>query len=137
MQAIEELHVKSPLRIAKFSKAEVRELSWELGLKTFDKPSFACLASRFVYGEEITPEKLRMVAESENLLRDLGFRQFRVRLHGNASKIARIEILQEDFAKILQDKTREKIFAELKSFGFDYVTLDLQGYRTGSMNEVL
>ena len=137
LQAIEELHVKSPLRIAKFSKAEVRELSLELGLKTFDKPSFACLASRFVYGEEITPEKLLMVAESENLLRDLGFRQFRVRLHGNASKIARIEILPEDFAKILQDKTREKIFAELKSFGFDYVTLDLQGYRTGSMNEVL
>ena len=90
------------------------------------------MASRFVYGEEITREKLKMVGTAEELLMNLGFKQFRVRIHG---KIARIEILPEDFEKILQEKTREKIYDELKKLGFSYVTLDLKGYRTGSMNE--
>ena len=132
LQAIKELEIKSPLRVAELNKNEIRELSQNLGLKTWDKPSFACLASRFVYGEEITKEKLKMVGTSEELLRNLGFKQFRVRIHG---KIARIEILPEDFEKILQEQTREKIYMELKKLGFSYVTLDIKGYRTGSMNE--
>ncbi len=134
LQAIEELGIKSPLRAVGLSKAEVRELSWELGLKTWDKPSFACLASRFVYGERITPEKLNMVGNAEDLLIALGFKQVRVRIHGD---IARIEILPEDFARIIQDDTRTKIYDTLKDLGFSYVTLDLKGYRTGSMNETL
>ena len=134
LQAIEELGIKSPLRAAGLSKAEVRELSWELGLKTWDKPSFACLASRFVYGERITPEKLNMVGKAEDLLISLGFKQVRVRIHGD---IARIEVLPEDFARIIQDDTRTKIYDTLKNLGFSYVTLDLKGYRTGSMNETL
>ena len=132
LQAIKELEIKSPLRVAELTKKEIRELSKNLGLKTWDKPSFACLASRFVYGEEITKEKLKMVGQAEDLLMSLGFKQFRVRIHG---KIARIEILPEDFEKIMQEHTREKIYNELKALGFSYVTLDLKGYRTGSMNE--
>ena len=134
LQAIEELGVKSPLRYAKLSKAEVRQLSWELGLPTFDKPSFACLASRFVYGETITEEKLRMVDKAEELLLSLGFRQVRVRIHGN---IARIEVLPQELSRIVQADIRTKIYAEFKALGFSYVTLDLGGYRTGSMNETL
>ena len=134
LKAIQELKIKSPLRYAGFSKSEVRELSKKLNLKTFDKPSFACLASRFVYGETITLEKLKMLEKSEQLLFDLGFKQLRVRIHNN---IARIEILPEDFTKIIQEDIRKKIYNSLKSFGFDYVTLDLMGYRTGSMNEIL
>ena len=134
LQAIEELGIKSPLRAVGLSKADVRELSRELGLKTWDKPSFACLASRFVYGERITPEKLNMVGKAEDLLIALGFKQVRVRIHGD---IARIEILPKDFASIIQDDTRTKIYDTLKDLGFSYVTLDLKGYRTGSMNETL
>ena len=134
LQAIKELEIKSPLRVAELTKKEIRELSKELNLKTWDKPSFACLASRFVYGEEITREKLKMVSSAENLLMGLGFKQFRVRIHG---KIARIEILPEDFGKIIEENVRGKIYGELKALGFSYVTLDLKGYRTGSMNEQL
>ena len=132
--AIEELEIKSPLRFAGLHKSEIRTLSKELGLNTWDKPSFACLASRFVYGEMISEEKLKTVEKSEELLMSLEFRQFRVRVHG---KLARIEILPEDFEKILQNEMREKIYDNLKNFGFSYVTLDLKGYRTGSMNETL
>ena len=132
LKAIQELGIKSPLRETGFTKAEIRELSWELGLKTWDKPSFACLASRFVYGEEITAQKLRMVEQAEQLLLDSGFRQFRVRLHG---ELARIEILPADFTRMLDDNTRTKIHEAFRSLGFMYVTLDLLGYRTGSMNE--
>ncbi|MBQ7733153.1 MAG: ATP-dependent sacrificial sulfur transferase LarE [Synergistaceae bacterium] len=135
LQAIDELGIKSPLRFAGLTKAEIRKLSWELGLKTWDKPSFACLASRFAYGEVLTEKKLRMVERSEQVLMDLGFRQFRVRIHG--SDLARIELLPEDFARILQSETRTKIYDELKSLGFVYIALDLQGYRTGSMNETI
>ena len=132
LQAIEELGVKSPLRYAQLSKAEVRQLSWELGLPTFDKPSFACLASRFVYGETITEEKLHMVDKAEELLLSLGFRQVRVRIHGD---IARIEVDPSEFSRILDHRT--EIYDTLKALGFSYAALDLKGYRTGSMNETL
>ena len=129
LQAIAELKIKSPLREAELYKNEIRELSKKLNLPTWDKPSFACLASRFVYGEKITPEKLSRIEKAEEILRDKNFKQFRVRIHDN---LARIEILPTDFEKILS--VREDIVSKFKSFGFDYVSLDLQGYRTGSMN---
>ena len=132
LQAIAELDIKSPLRHAEFYKQEIRDLSKKLGLPTWDKPSFACLASRFVYGERISEDKLKMVERAEQLLFDKGFKQVRVRIHGN---IARIEILSEDFDKILN--IRNEVSTKFKDFGFQYVTLDLQGYRTGSMNETL
>ncbi|MEI3161863.1 MAG: ATP-dependent sacrificial sulfur transferase LarE [Lachnospirales bacterium] len=130
--AVAELEVKSPLRHIGFTKQEIRELSKQLGLHTWNKQSFACLSSRFVYGEEITEEKLSMVDRSEQLLLDLGFHQLRVRIHNN---IARIEVLPDEFEKLLAN--REMICTKLKEFGFAYVTMDLQGYRTGSMNETI
>jgi uncharacterized protein len=132
--AVAELGIKSPLREVGLTKAEIRELSRELGLPTWDKQSFACLSSRFVYGETITEEKLGMVDRGEQLLLDLGFHQLRVRIH---DKMARIEILPEEFEKIMRPEIREQILREFKSYGFSYVSLDLQGYRTGSMNETL
>lgn len=132
--AVKELGVQSPLREAGLTKAEIRELSKELNLPTWDKQSFACLSSRFVYGETISEEKLGMVDKAEQLLLDLGFHQVRVRIHGT---IARIEILPGEFEKLLKDDVRKNIYLKLKSFGFTYVTLDLLGYRTGSMNETL
>lgn len=134
MRAIHELGVVSPLLEAGLTKAEIRQLSQELGLPTWNKPSFACLASRFVYGEAITDKRLSMVDQAEQTLLDLGFRQFRVRIHGD---LARIEILPEEFAQIMKAETRDRITRNLKEYGFSYVTLDLTGYRTGSMNEVL
>jgi len=132
--AIQELGIRSPLKEALFTKADVRELSKELSLPTWDKPSFACLASRFPYGEEITPEGLRMVDEAEDFLFRLGFKQVRVRHYQN---LARIEILQEEMGRLLEGALREKVVSHLKGVGFKYVTLDLQGFRSGSMNEVL
>ena len=132
--AVRELGVKSPLRHAELSKAEIRELSHRPGLPTWNKQSFACLSSRFAYGETISEEKLAMVDRAEQLLLDLGFHQVRVRIHGT---IARIELLPEEFPKILADDVRKNVYLQLKSFGFTYVTLDLLGYRTGSMNETL
>ena len=132
LQAIKELNIKSPLREAGLTKSDIRELSRELNLKTWDKPSFACLASRFVYGERITPERLKMIDEAEEFLLNMNFKQVRVRFHND---IARIEILPEEFNKLLENNTREKIYDRLKNLGFKYVTLDLRGYRTGSMNE--
>ena len=134
LQAVAELGVKSPLREAKLTKAEIRLLSKEMGLPTWDKPSFACLASRFVYGETISKEKLVMVENAEQLLLEHGFRQFRVRMHG---MMARIEVLPEEFSKLLQEEIREDIVKQFKQFGFTYVTMDLTGYRMGSMNETL
>ena len=110
----------------------LRALSRAMGLPTWNKPSFACLASRFPYGEEITEERLARVEQAEQFLMDLGFEQVRVRSHGD---LARIELCSADIPKAVEQ--REKIHAALKGFGFAYVALDLQGYRTGSMNEVL
>ena len=129
MKAIAELEIKSPLREAELYKSEIRELSKKLNLPTANKPSFACLASRFVYGEKITAEKLAQVERAEEFLLKNNFKQFRVRIHGN---LARIEILPTDFEKIFP--LREELVSSFKNFGFDYVALDLQGYKTGSMN---
>lgn len=134
LQAAAELDIKSPLRYAGMTKEDIRRLSRKLGLATWNKQSFACLSSRFVYGEDITREKLSMVDRAEQLLLDMGFHQIRVRIH---DKIARIEILPEEFEKLLQPEIREKVISEFRSCGFSYVTMDLQGYRTGSMNETL
>ena len=132
MRAVRELGVLSPLKEAGLTKAEIRELSREFGLPTWNKPSMACLASRFPYGEQITTEKLQLLLAAEEYLRSAGFGQLRVRYHGD---LARIEVLPEQFPTILSSV--EQIVAALKGMGFTYVTLDLQGYRTGSMNEVL
>ncbi len=134
LKAIEELGIKSPLREAGLCKEEIRLLSKELKLPSWDKPAYACLASRFVYGERITREKLKMVERAEEYLFALGLKQLRVRIHG---KLARIEVLPEDFGKFADRETSDRIYSELRSYGFDYVSLDLKGYRTGSMNEVL
>lgn len=134
LQAVAESGAKSPLRHACLTKQDIRELSRELGLPTWEKPSFACLASRFVYGEEITPGKLSMVDRAEQLLLDLGFSQVRVRIHGD---LARIEVLPEELPGLLEEKNRSRIVTSLESYGFSYVTMDLKGYRTGSMNETL
>ena len=132
--AVKELGIESPLRHVGLSKKEIREYSKELGLPTWNKQSFACLSSRFVYGETISEEKLAMVDQAEQLLLDMGFHQLRVRIH---DKLARIEVHPSEFEKIMQEENRTKIFHKLKQYGFTYVTLDLQGYRTGSMNETL
>ena len=130
--AVKEQNIKSPLRHAGLTKNEIRELSKNLGLDTWDKQSFACLSSRFVYGETITEEKLGMVDKAEQYLLDLGFTQVRVRVHGD---MARIEINKNEFPKILEKS--DSVYDYLKSLGFTYVSLDLGGYRTGSMNETL
>lgn len=134
LQAVAELNIKSPLRYAELNKEEIRELSKNIGLNTWDKQSFACLSSRFVYGEEITKEKLSMVDKAEQLLLDLGFHQLRVRIHGT---IARIEVLPDEFPKLIEEKNRLKIVTEFEKYGFTYISMDLKGYRTGSMDETL
>ncbi len=134
MRAIAELGIKSPLRECGFTKADIRQCAKELGLKVWDKPSYACLASRFVYGETISEEKLDMVDRAEQFLTDLGFRQMRVRVHGTT---ARIEIMPEDFPRMIDEQRRKLIADAFKKIGFAYAALDLTGYRTGSMNEVL
>ena len=111
LQAVSELNIKSPLRYAELNKNEIRELSKKLELNTWDKQSFACLSSRFVYGEEITKEKLSMVDKAEQLLLDLGFHQLRVRIHGT---IARIEVLPDEFPKLIEEKNRLKIVTEFE-----------------------
>lgn len=133
LRAIEELGVRSPLREAGLYKPEIRALSAALGLPTWNQPSSACLASRFAYGEPITREKLRMVERAENALADMGFRQLRVRMHGDA--LARIEVEEAQLPVLLAQ--REVVTAALREIGFTYVTMDLRGYRMGSMNEVL
>ena len=132
--AIQELGIRSPLIEAMFTKGEVRQLSNALGLPTWDKPSFACLASRFPYGEEITTEELGMVDRAEEFLFSLGFKQVRVRHYQN---LARIEVFPEEMGRLMEDGLREKVVSHLKRLGYKYVTLDLQGFRSGSMNEVL
>jgi len=134
LKAIAELQILSPLREAGLTKSEIRSLSKDLDLPTWNKPSFACLASRFVYGEEITEQKLSMVELAEQRLLDLGFRQFRVRIHGS---MARIELEPAEIDRFMQGNIRSEVCAYLHELGFLYVTLDLDGYRTGSMNKVL
>jgi uncharacterized protein len=134
MRAVKELGVKSPLKEAGLTKDDIRALSREMGLPTWNKPSFACLSSRFPYGEKITREKLARVDRAEEVLRDSGFSQYRVRSHGD---MARIEVKPEEMGKFFDRTFREEVATKLKSMGFTYVTLDLVGYRTGSMNEGL
>lgn len=134
LTAVAELGIKSPLRHCNLTKADIRALSRYLNLPTWKKQSFACLSSRFVYGETITEEKLGMVDKAEQLLLDMGFHQVRVRIHG---MMARIEIDPLEFAMLMEENNRMKITGEFKKYGFTYVSLDLMGYRTGSMNEVL
>ena len=134
LQAVAELEIQSPLRSIGFTKEDIRSLSRYLGLSTWNKQSFACLSSRFVYGETISKEKLAMVDWAEQLLLDLGFHQVRVRIHGT---MARIEIMPEEFQKLIREDIRNQITASFKSYGFSYVTMYLTGYRTGSMNEVI
>lgn len=133
-RAIAEIGAKSPLRFAGLTKQEIRILSKELGLPTWEKPSYACLASRFPYGDRITKGKVSMVEQAEQFLVELGFKQMRVRIHG---QLARIEVLPEDFGRIMEEETRKQITEKLLGCGFTYVTLDLKGFRSGSMNEVL
>lgn len=134
LQAVAELGVKSPLRLYGLTKADIRALSKAFGLPTWNKQSFACLSSRFPYGDEISREKLSMVDKAEQLLIDLGFRQLRVRIHGG---IARIELDPAEFPAFMREEVRIKVYEAFKKFGFDYVALDILGYRTGSMNETL
>lgn len=131
-RACQELGIFSPLEAAKLTKREIRTLSQQLGLPTWNKPSMACLASRFPYGTAVTKEKLQQVEQAEDLLRELGFEQYRVRHHGS---IARLEVLPEQMEQLLAQ--RDVVLSTLRGLGFDYVAMDLQGYRTGAMNEVL
>ena len=134
LTAVFEQGVKSPLRYAQLTKEEIRFLSKNIGLSTWNKQSFACLSSRFPYGETITPEKLGMVDKAEQLLLDMGLRQVRVRHHGD---LARIETDEDGFFILTDRKNREKVHMQLKQYGFTYTAIDLLGYRTGSMNETL
>ena len=134
MEAAREIGVRSPLREAGLTKEDIRHLSRRLGLPTWDKPSLACLASRFPYGTKITPPRLEQIQRAEDFLRARGFRQLRVRYHGN---LARIEVPAGELARCLEEEVRSAVVRFFKGVGFTYVTLDLQGYRTGAMNEVL
>ena len=134
LKAVEELSVKSPLREAGLYKADIRSLSKAMGLPTWSKPAYACLASRFVYGEEITEKKLQMIDRAEQFLIGLGFLEERVRLHGN---IARIEVSPADIPRLASEDVRSAVYEEFKKLGFLFVTLDMKGYRTGSMNATI
>lgn len=126
-----ELQVRSPLEEAGFTKQDIRDLSRDMGLTTWDKPAFACLSSRFPYGTSITPARVDQVGLAEESLRELGFRTLRVRYHGD---VARIELGKEEFDRATGD-LRDDVVRLVKRAGFVYVALDLQGYRTGAMNE--
>ena len=132
--AVDEQNVKSPLRYAELTKNEIRTLSREIGLATWEKQSFACLSSRFPYGESITPHKLSMVEKAEQLLLDMGLKQVRVRHHGD---LARIETDDDGYSLLVSKKIRATVHTKMKKYGFTYVSIDLMGYRTGSMNETL
>jgi len=133
-RATAELGIVSPLREAGLTKSDIREISRELGLPTWNMPSFACLASRFPYGTRITPETLEQTWRAEQVLRERGFMQYRVRNHGD---IARIELPSGDITRLVEPKVREEVTRKILALGFSYVALDLKGYRTGSMNEVI
>ena len=134
MQAARELGVRSPLKEAHLGKSDIRELSKKLGLSTWNKPSLACLASRFPYGMRIKKEELLKVEEAERFLRKMGISQIRVRHYGDT---ARIEVREDEIPKLFENKKRNKVIEKFKQLGYTYITVDLEGYRTGSMNEVL
>jgi len=137
LRAVAEQGVKSPLRHAGLHKQDIRDLSRELGLPTWDKPAAACLSSRFPYWHQITEQKLLMVDEAENYLRSLGVGQVRVRIHGRKGEVARIEVPTVDLALFADERTREQVAARMHEVGFTYVSLDLDGFRSGSGNAVL
>jgi len=132
--AVKELQVVSPLLEAKLGKEEIRQLSRQLNLPTWDKQPFACLSSRFPYGTKITASRLKQIDRCEGWLREHDFKNYRVRYH---EQIARIEVAQEEISRLLDHELRKELVKEFNAAGFTYVTLDLQGYRTGSMNETL
>lgn len=133
-KALNELEVKSPLAEAEFTKADIRSLSRHYDLPTWNLPSFACLASRFPYGTKITGQKLNSIEQAENVLMELGFTQYRVRYH---EEVARIELSPSEMAKAIEPEMAATISNNIKEAGFHYVSLDLDGYRTGSLNETL
>ncbi|SIS94217.1 ATP-dependent sacrificial sulfur transferase LarE [Alicyclobacillus vulcanalis] len=133
LAAARKMGVRAPLLECGLTKREIRQLSYQLGLPTWDKPSFACLSSRIPYGERITPEKLQKIDHAESFLRDLGFQQVRARQHGDV--MVRIEVPADQIAALVE--VRELVVAKLKEIGYSYVSLDLEGYRSGSGNEVL
>ena len=130
-QAAFEIKVRSPLEEAGFTKEDIRALSRALKLPTWDKPAYACLSSRFPYGTAITRERVRQVGQAEESLRELGFRILRVRYHGN---VARLEVGEQEFIQATT-ALRDEVVQRVKGAGFTYVAIDLQGYRTGAMNE--
>ena len=134
LQALSELKVISPLRMAGLTKSDIRELSHQLGLRSWNKPALACLGSRIPYGERITIEKLTKIDKSEDYLRSLGFVQFRVRSH---EKMARIEISPEERSKMFDGNLLDQISKQLKAYGYQYVCMELEGYVTGSLNRVI
>jgi pyridinium-3,5-biscarboxylic acid mononucleotide sulfurtransferase len=135
-KAAAEFQVRAPLKEAGLTKAEIREFSAQLGLPTADKPQMACLSSRIPYGEAVSPEKLRMIEQAENVLRDLGFHDVRVRHHElKLGEMARIEVGLAELPKLLSEDVGSRVAAALKQIGYLHVTLDLQGYRRGSLNE--
>jgi uncharacterized protein len=134
MDAAKAAGVRAPLIEAGMWKEEIRTVSRALGLPTWDKPSFACLSSRFQYGEAITPEKLRRIDAAEAFIRSLGFRQFRVRHH---DRLARLELPPEEMRRLFDDGRHEAVVKRFRELGYLYVTLDLQGFRSGSANEIL
>ena len=134
MKAVRELKIRSPLQEALLTKDDIRLLSKEMDLPTWDKPSNSCLATRIPYGDKITLEKLKRIEKAEGFFHDLGIEQVRVRCH---NKLAKIEVGEKDLLFLMEEDLRKKIISKLKQLGFIYVTLDLQGYRTGSMNEEL
>jgi uncharacterized protein len=134
MKAAREHGVRAPLIEADLTKSEIREISRALGLPTWDKPSFACLSSRFQYGDQITADKLRQIDAAEAFVRSLGFRQFRVRHH---DRLARLEIAREEMARLWEDGRHQAIVARLRELGYVYVTVDLAGFQSGSANLLL
>lgn len=134
LAALKELNIKSPLLENELTKDEIRSLSKDLGLKTWDKPPYACLLTRIPYGEELRIEDFERIEKAEKYMMDIGFRAIRVRCHKN---LARIEVNREDRRKLFDENILDKIAKQFKIYGFQYVTLDMQGYRTGSFNETL
>ena len=134
MKAVRELKIRSPLQEALLTKDDIRLLSKEIDLPTWSKPSNSCLATRIPYGDEITLEKLKRIEKAEGFFHDLGIEQVRVRYY---NKLAKIEVGEKDLLLLMEKNLKKKIIVELKKLGFIYITLDLQGYRTGSMNEEL